>query len=71
MIPRLQHLGLEPKWALLVSTVMFGLGHAYQGFSGLVAATITGAILGGVFLRTRRFWPVAIAHTLLDFMMVI
>ncbi len=67
LIPRLLHLGFSPKWSLLVSSIVFALAHTYQGLGGVLSTFLLGVIFGGIFLRTRRLWPLMIAHALLDF----
>jgi membrane protease YdiL (CAAX protease family) len=56
-------------WAisLVVSAVIFGLGHTYQGLGGVIKITAAGLLFGAAFLIVRRnLWPVIIAHALLD-----
>ena len=50
----------------VVSAVIFGLGHAYQGWKGVVKTTIAGLVLGAVYAGTGSLlWP-AILHALID-----
>lgn len=51
---------------LVVSALVRGSYHLYQGFGGFVGNVAMGLILGLVFLRTRRVMPLVVAHTLLD-----
>lgn len=53
--------------AVIVSSILFGIGHAYQGLAGVVSTTAVGLAFGLVFIYLRRLWPVALAHALLDF----
>ena len=41
--------------------------HTYQGAGGMILVAIAGLVLSIYFVRTRRIWPVLIAHGLLDF----
>ncbi len=52
--------------ALGVSSVLFGLGHLYQGIAGVVGTTFLGVILGAVTLRHRSVWPAIMAHGCFD-----
>ncbi len=53
--------------ALIGSSIIFGLGHTYQGFAGVVKISIAGLILGMSFLGVKRnLWPLVIAHALVD-----
>ncbi len=53
--------------ALVVSSALFGLSHAYQGLSGVVSTFVLGLAFGGVYLYTQRnLWAVIVAHGVLD-----
>jgi hypothetical protein len=53
--------------ALVVSAVIFGLGHPYQDLAGMVKTGAAGLILGAAFLTVgRNLWPLMIAHALID-----
>lgn len=60
----------QAGWALpkvlLVSAVIRGSYHLYQGFGGFVGNIVMGLILGLVYVRTRRVLPLVITHALLD-----
>ncbi|GGS18307.1 MULTISPECIES: CPBP family intramembrane glutamic endopeptidase [Actinokineospora] len=66
LITRLRHLGMSETAALLVSAVVRGSYHLYQGFGGFVGNVVMGLVFGRVWQRTNRLWPLVIAHTLLD-----
>ncbi len=53
--------------AALLTTVLFAAYHSYQGRYGIVSALAVGAVFAAYFVVTKRFWPVAIAHALMDF----
>src|SRR5262245_10416737 len=64
----------RPAWIVsyLVISVAFGLGHLYQGPSGVIDATISGLILGGVYLACgRNLWPAILAHGLSDSLAIV
>ncbi len=51
---------------IIVSALIRGSYHLYQGFGGFVGNVAMGLILGLVYARTRRVMPLVVAHTLLD-----
>ncbi|MGB3830099.1 MAG: CPBP family intramembrane glutamic endopeptidase [Ornithinimicrobium sp.] len=51
---------------IVVSALIRGTYHLYQGFGGFVGNVAMGLLLGLVYARTRRVMPLVIAHTLLD-----
>jgi membrane protease YdiL (CAAX protease family) len=57
---------LTLTWALVVSSVIFGIGHIYQGAAGAVQTTVIGFIFGGLFMVTGTLWLPIVAHALLD-----
>ena len=48
--------------ALMLSSVVFGFGHAYQGLSGLISIAIIGFLYALVYLRRRRALEAVFAH---------
>jgi len=52
--------------ATVLSTVVFGIMHAYQGWLGMVRTGLMGLILALGFLLSGSLWPPIIAHTLID-----
>ncbi|HZY98932.1 MAG TPA: CPBP family intramembrane glutamic endopeptidase [Candidatus Baltobacteraceae bacterium] len=49
-----------------VSALVFGLGHAYQGWKGVAKTALAGLFLGAVYIGTGSLlWP-AILHALID-----
>nr|WP_246136368.1 type II CAAX endopeptidase family protein [Leekyejoonella antrihumi] len=54
-------------WVIVVvSAVIRGSYHLYQGFGGFAGNIVMGLILGSVYLRTRRVLPLIITHSILD-----
>src|SRR5262245_43814417 len=49
-----------------LSLLFCGLGHAYLGRSGVVRATIVGAVLGALALLTGSILPSIVLHAMLD-----
>jgi membrane protease YdiL (CAAX protease family) len=62
-------LALPLAAALTVSSVLFGLGHLYQGLRGVVSSTIAGVAFGLLFLLTGSLIPGIILHALIDMQM--
>jgi membrane protease YdiL (CAAX protease family) len=54
-------------WSVVVvSALVRGTYHLYQGFGGFVGNVVMGLFLGWVYTRTRRVMPLVVAHALLD-----
>jgi membrane protease YdiL (CAAX protease family) len=66
LITRLQQLGVRPAPAVGASAMLRGSYHLYQGLGGFAGNLAMGVIFGAVFVRTRRTWPLVIAHFLVD-----
>ena len=66
LITRLRQLGLRENTSLLVSAVLRGSYHLYQGFGGFVGNVVMGLVFGRVWQRTNRLWPLVLAHFLID-----
>lgn len=52
--------------AVLVSSVVFGLGHAYQGRAGILKITIVGLAMAGLYLQTGSLWAPIVLHIVMD-----
>ena len=53
--------------SLIVVSVLFGITHLYQGTSGIIVITVTGLLLGGLYLATgRNLWVPIIVHGVND-----
>ncbi len=66
LLTRLRQLNWRPWQAVLVSAVIRGSYHTYQGIGGFLGNLVMGAIFGWWFTRTRRVLPLVIAHSILD-----
>lgn len=51
---------------IVVSALIRGSYHLYQGFGGFVGNLVMGLFFGWVYTRTRRVGPLVVAHTVLD-----
>jgi membrane protease YdiL (CAAX protease family) len=61
---RAEELDVRPELTVIASSLLFGIGHLYQGVQGLVVTTLLGVVLAAVYLRTRNVHAVAIGHGL-------
>lgn len=71
LINSLDFLFGSSKWSLaaavLLSSVIFGLCHAYQGFTGILITGSLGLIFGIAYaLNSRRIWPLIFVHGIVD-----
>ena len=66
LFTRLSQLAWRLPMILLVSAVIRGSYHLYQGFGGFVGNMVMGVIFGLIYTRTKRLAPLIVAHTLLD-----
>lgn len=58
---------LDGVWApVLLSSMLFGLGHAYQGWIGMAQTTLIGTVLAVNTVRWGTLWPAILAHALLN-----
>jgi membrane protease YdiL (CAAX protease family) len=66
VLTRLHQLGWTNSRALAAGAVLRGSYHLYQGYGGFIGNAVLGLIFGWWFQRTRRVWPLVIAHSLID-----
>jgi len=52
--------------AALLSSAVFGLLHAYQGWLGIIRTAALGLVLAASFILTGVLWPAILAHAILD-----
>jgi membrane protease YdiL (CAAX protease family) len=52
--------------AVIVSCVIFGAGHLYQGIAGVISAAILGLIFSAIFLMTGNLLVPMVLHALID-----
>ena len=53
--------------ALALTSILFGVGHGYQGLSGMISAGLGGLVFGALYLATgRNLWVSVIAHGTTD-----
>ncbi len=56
----------KPLLAFAIATILFGLVHLYQGVVGVVATTLLGVLMAGMYLWTGDLWVAIAVHAGLD-----
>lgn len=52
--------------AALGSSILFGLGHAYQGTKGALKISALGLVFAVVYILSGTIWPLVLAHAIMD-----
>ena len=74
MLDRLWKVWPKPVavWLVLIlSAVLFGLVHIYQGPISMFFIAVQGLLYGWYYMRYGRVWPLVIAHAIYDSLQVI
>ena len=58
-------------FALAVSSLLFGLGHLYQGLGSVISIAVVGFLYALVFLRKGKAWEAVVAHAWYDVISVV
>lgn len=66
LFTRWREAGWSPVTIVVVSALVRGSYHLYQGIGGFVGNVAMGLLLGAVYLRFRRTAPLVIAHWVID-----
>jgi membrane protease YdiL (CAAX protease family) len=66
LLSRLDRLGVRPARAIVLSAVIRGSYHLYQGVGGFAGNAAMGLIFGILYRRWGRVTPLIIAHFLID-----
>ena len=66
LFTRWREAGWSPVTIVVVSALVRGSYHLYQGIGGFVGNVAMGLLLGAVYLRVRRVAPMFIAHWVID-----
>lgn len=66
LLTRWRQCGWHPAAAIVVSALIRGSYHLYQGFGGFIGNLVMGLAFGWYWQRTKRLWPLIVAHSLLD-----
>ena len=62
----LLHVGMPTWLAILLTSLLFGLAHSYQGKSGVVGTSLLGIILGGFRVLLQSIAPLTVWHATID-----
>lgn len=66
LLTRLRQLGSGRIGALVSSALLRGAYHLYQGWGAGLGNLVMGLVFGYFWQRTRRLWPLIIAHAVID-----
>lgn len=67
LLTRLTQLGVRPAWAVLGTSLIFGMAHFGQGVIGVLTTFGIGLVFGLVFNAKKDVHAVAIAHAFYNF----
>jgi membrane protease YdiL (CAAX protease family) len=67
---RLSHL-FGRRGAVVLSAIVFSIGHGYEGSAGVVTVGVVGLVLALVYLRRRSLVAPMVMHFLLDFLPIV
>jgi membrane protease YdiL (CAAX protease family) len=56
----------SPWVALILSSILFGFAHFYQGPQGMLGAAVLGIVFGTLFIASGSLFPVQALHALID-----
>jgi len=62
----LARVGIATWMVLMISSVLFGCAHAYQGRSGIIGTTLMGFVFGLVRVFTVSLAPAVVWHAAID-----
>lgn len=66
LLTRLDQLGISRRNGILISALLRGSYHLYQGIGGFLGNAAMGLLFGWLYTRWGRVMPFVITHTLLD-----
>jgi membrane protease YdiL (CAAX protease family) len=66
LILRLKAITASPGLAVIISAVIFGMGHAWKGAAGAIGSGLVGVFFGLVYLRRRSLVAPITMHFLAD-----
>lgn len=56
----------SPLLGFAAATLLFGAAHRYQGWAGMVATALTGALLAYAYVATANLWVAVALHVFID-----
>ncbi|HEU0186176.1 MAG TPA: type II CAAX endopeptidase family protein [Blastocatellia bacterium] len=71
LLLRFQALFRSSALAVLLSSVIFSLGHGYEGAAGLVTVGVMGAVFAIIYLWRRSLVAPIVMHFLQDFLIIV
>ncbi|MDR6985712.1 membrane protease YdiL (CAAX protease family) [Paenarthrobacter nitroguajacolicus] len=66
LLDRFGKFGWSMPVAIVVSAVLRGSYHLYQGFGPFIGNVVMGLVFAWIYTKTKRVMPLVIAHALLD-----
>lgn len=66
LFTRWKQLGYSMWSIVVISAVIRGGYHLYQGWGGFIGNLVMGLAFGWLYLKIKRVMPLVIVHTLLD-----
>ena len=64
-------LGQKEYVAIAVSTLLFSIGHLYEGIASFLGTAAAGIFLGWCFVKTRNIHVLAISHAMYNFGIIV
>jgi membrane protease YdiL (CAAX protease family) len=66
LMRRLGQAGIPRLWTAIISAILFGSGHGYQGIVGLVSGSLLGLFFAWRWTGSENIHEIAIGHGLFD-----
>lgn len=66
LVTRWRQLGWNTALVVVISALIRGTYHLYQGWGGFVGNIVMGAVLGLIYVRRGRLLPLIVAHAAID-----
>lgn len=71
LILRFENLGASPAMAVILSAVVFSIGHGYEGSAGVITVGAMGAAFAAVYLWRRSLVAPIVMHFLQDLLSIV
>jgi len=55
-----------PIIAVILSSVLFGIGHVYLGVNHIARTALVGLVMAGIVLAGASLWPAIVLHVVID-----